>query len=127
MVVLAALIGLPEAVRAQDAAGPSGTWKWSMRVPGQRKNSNMTLKLKVKGQKLTGTIQIGREKVTSIEKGLIAAKGIIVFWARRSTKDRSVTVRYSGRVVGNAINGTIQFGKGGAKTRAIRWIAKRVK
>ena len=65
--LLVGLIGLAGAT-ADDKAGPTGTWKWTVERNGQTRE--VTLKLKADGGKLTGTVTTGKDNTeTKIEDG----------------------------------------------------------
>lgn len=64
MALMIAVAGLAGLARADDKPNPTGTWKWSVERNGQ--TFDQTLKLKLEGDKLTGTLSRG-EMETKID------------------------------------------------------------
>ena len=66
--VLAALVS---GVQADDKNSPTGTWKWTPAAGGGGKGTprEMSLKLKLDGDKLTGSIPGRNNAETNIEEG----------------------------------------------------------
>src|SRR4051812_42690008 len=66
LVAMALVLGLVGAAAADDKAkaDPTGTWKWTVEFGGQQREQ--TLKLKLEGDKLTGSM-VGRNQETPIE------------------------------------------------------------
>src|SRR5262245_42020489 len=60
-----AFMGVTSLVRAEDKPNPTGTWKWSVTFNDQSRE--MTLKLKLEGDKLTGTMPGRNNQETAIE------------------------------------------------------------
>ena len=61
LIAAALVLGLVGLTAAQDKkADPTGTWKWETERNGQKRET--TLKLKLDGDKLTGTITAGRRE-----------------------------------------------------------------
>ena len=113
---------------AQDKkADASGTWSWS--TPGRdggepRKSS---LKLKVEGDKVTGTLSApgrgGQASDTAIESGKISGDEIS-FTITREFNNNKVVAKYSGKISGDSIKGKIETEREG-NTRSNDWEAKR--
>jgi hypothetical protein len=113
-------------VQAQDKkADPTGTWTWSR--PGRDGGPARvtTLKLKVDGDKVTGTVS-GREgtEPTKIENGKIKDDEIS-FAVTREFNGNSMTMKYNGKINGDAIKGKMETERDG-QTRSSPWEAKRV-
>ncbi len=113
-----AIVGL--AALAQAAENPTGTWKWTVKF-GQN-TREMTLKLKLDGDKLTGAM-LGREgKETPIEEASYK-DGEVSFKVVRERNGTKMTSTYTGKVSGDTITGKIQFGNNQSRD----WEAKRAK
>ena len=83
-----AFVGLPGLVRAEDRPNPTGTWKWSVTWGGQTRE--MTLTLKLDGDKLTGC-RVGRDgKETPIADGTYK-DGEFSFTITREREGRKMT------------------------------------
>jgi hypothetical protein len=121
VVTLAGSVG---ALRADDKANPTGTWKWT--VPGQGgQTREMTLKLKLDGDKLTGAM-VGRNgQETAIEDGQFK-DGEVSFKVTRERQGNKITTKYSGKVSGDAIKGKVEFDRMG-QAQSRDWEAKRAK
>jgi hypothetical protein len=115
--------GLAGVARADDKSGPSGTWKWSGPArPGGRARES-TLKLKVDGDKVTGTIST-RDGEVAIEDGTYK-NGEVSFKATiQGQGGQSMTRKFHGKVSGDEIKGKIEGSRGG---QSRDWIAKRAK
>jgi hypothetical protein len=119
--VVSGLSGLAGIAAAADA-NPTGTWKWS--VTRNEKTRESTLKLKLDGDKLTGTIS-GRNQDTAIENASFK-DGTVSFTVTREFNDQKFTTKYSGKLDGDIIKGTQETERNG-KTNSSAWEAKRVK
>ncbi|HLF92680.1 MAG TPA: hypothetical protein VJB14_04415 [Planctomycetota bacterium] len=106
------------AVAAQDAK-PEGTWKWSVERNGNKIET--TLKLKLEGDKLSGTIT-GRGGTESAIEEASFKDGTVSFSVSRDRNGQKVTTKYSGKLEGDAITGKIEGGQ-----QARDWKAERVK
>jgi len=99
------------------AADASGSWTWS--TPGRnggepRKN---TLKLKVDGDKVTGTVSSpgrggGQATDTAIESGKISGDEVS-FTVTREFNGNKFVAKYSGKISGDTIKGKIESERGG--------------
>ena len=116
----AALVGV---ARADDKANPTGTWKWTVKFNDQ--SVDMSLKLKMEGDKLTGTY-VGRDnKETPIEDATYK-DGELSFKVTRERNGQKFTVNYTGKVSGDTITGKTEFERDGQK-QSRDWEAKRAK
>ena len=113
---------------AAHAADASGTWTWSVpgRDGGEARKS--TLKLKVDGEKVTGTIaapgrQGAQAKDVEISDGKIKGDELS-FSVTREFNGNKMTMKYSGKVSGDSIKGKIESERDG-NTRSRDWEAKR--
>ena len=117
-------VGLVGATVAQDKADPTGTWKWEVTFKDQKREQ--TLKLKLEGTKLTGTMP-GRKdgQETKIEDGKFE-NGEVSFTVTRERGDQKFVSKYKGKLTGDTIKGTIESERGGESQKR-DWEAKRVK
>jgi hypothetical protein len=127
------LAGLTGAGLADDKkADPTGTWKWTTEFGGQKREQ--TLKLKLEGDKLTGTMPGARggkggkganAPDTKIEDASFK-DGEIRFTVTRERGGMKTLSKYSGKLTGDTIKGTIESDRGG-ETQKREWEAKREK
>jgi hypothetical protein len=101
------------------AEDPNGTWKWSVERNGQKFET--TLKLKLEGDKLTGTIS-GRDGAESAVEEASYKDGEVKFSVTRERNGQKFTTKYSGKLSGDAITGKAETGE-----RSRDWKAERVK
>jgi hypothetical protein len=108
--------------RAEDKkSDPTGSWKWSFTTQnGQTRDT--TLKLKLEGDKLTGTIS-GRGGETAITEAKLKGEDIS-FEVTRENNGNKFTQKYTGKISGDAIKGKIEFERNG-QTQSRDWEAKR--
>jgi len=102
-------------------ADPNGTWKWS--ITGQNGQSReFSLKLKLDGDKLTGTIT-GRGGDTAIEEAKIKGEDIS-FQVTREFNGNKVVTKYNGKIAGDTIKGKSESQRDG-QPQSRDWEAKR--
>src|SRR4051812_5533976 len=104
---------------AQDGANsPTGTWKWTTEGKGGGGKRETTLKLKVDGTKVTGTISgFGKDaKDIDIEDGSFK-DGEVKFNVTRAFKDQKNTSKYTAKVTGDVMKGTVEGSFGGKDTK----------
>jgi hypothetical protein len=119
--VVVVLVGLVGAARAEDKANPTGTWKWTVTNGDQKRD--VTLKLKLDGDKLTGAV-IGRNnRETRIKDGTFK-DGDVAFKVTRERNGQKSTSKYNGKVSGDTIKGKIESERDG-KAESRDWEAKR--
>jgi hypothetical protein len=121
----AAALVLIFAGTALAADNPTGTWKWTtMGQGGQARET--TLKLKLEGDKLTGSVA-GRQggQDTAIEDATFK-DGEISFKITRERNGQKFTTKYSGKLSGDTIKGKSESERGG-QTQSRDWEAKRSK
>jgi hypothetical protein len=108
--------------RAEDKkSDPTGSWKWSFTTQnGQTRDT--TLKLKLEGDKLTGSIS-GRGGETDITEAKLQGENIS-FQVTREVNGNKFTQKYTGKISGDAIKGKIEFERNG-QTQSRDWEAKR--
>lgn len=102
------ILGLVGLAAAQDKkSDPSGTWKWETERNGQKRET--VLKLKLDGDKLTGTITAGRGKDQAsnvkIEDGKFK-DGEVTFTVTREFNEQKRVTKYAAKVDGDTLKGT---------------------
>ncbi len=107
-------------VRADEQADPSGTWKWE-RTFGDN-TVQFTLRLNLKGERVTGTYATSRAK-TEIKHGKVDGDELS-FQVDREFNDRKFTINFRGKVSEDAIKGNGEFSADG-NSREFDWEAKR--
>jgi len=121
---LAAVVALTAGISAQaqdKKADPTGTWKWSF--TGQNgQTRETTMKLKLDGDKLTGTIS-GRGGDTAIEDAKLTGDEVS-FKVTREFNGNKVTTKYNGKLSGDSIKGKTETERDG-QPRSRDWEAKR--
>jgi hypothetical protein len=117
--IVLAIVAMAGIARAED---PSGTWKWTMTAGNNTRE--VTLKLKLDGDKLTGSIS-GRNNDTEISDGTFK-DGDISFNVVRERNGNKMTTKYSGKVSGDSIKGKIESERNG-QANSRDWEAKREK
>jgi len=121
LAALAPALGLYAAETSKDL-DPTGTWKWTFETQsGQTIES--TLKLKLEGDKLTGSL-IGRGGTEVAIKNGKFTQNEISFTVVRERNGQQTTSKYSGKLAGNTIKGKIDTERDG-QTRSRDWEAKR--
>src|ERR1044072_8793360 len=112
-IVVLAFVGLVNPLRAAD--DPTGTWKWETNFGGKTREN--TLKLKLDGDKLTGTM-LGRDNQENpIENGSYK-DGKVSFTYTREFNNNKFTSKYNGEVKGDAITGKVETDFGGKQNRS---------
>ena len=116
------------AVARVEAADASGTWTWTTAGRDGGPGRVSTLKLKVDGEKVTGSISSpGRQgaepRQTEIEKGKLVGDELS-FAVTREFNGNKMTQKYHGKVSADAIKGKIEFDRQG-QTQSRDWEAKR--
>lgn len=126
--LVVALVAFVSGVQADDKNDPTGTWKWTPAAGGGgggKKGGTpreMTLKLKLDGDKLTGSMPGRGDAETKIEDGTFK-NGEISFKITRERNGNKTTTTYKGKVDGDKLTGTIDRGQG----EPAKWEAKRSK
>jgi hypothetical protein len=118
-----ALPGPQAPARAQVQADPTGTWRWTIAF-GER-TREVTLQLKLDGDKLTGALLGPRGREIPIQDPSYKG-GQVSFKVSRSRRGQTFTSTYTGKVSGDTITGKIESERGG-RTRSRDWEAKRIK
>lgn len=108
---------------AQAAEDPTGTWKWTVTFNDQTREQ--TLKLKLEGDQLTGSMLGRNNSETAIEEGTFKDNAVS-FKVTRERNGQKRTTKYTGTVSGDEIKGKTEFEREG-KTNSRDWTAKREK
>lgn len=130
-VALICMSGAAQFSLAQEAAkaDPNGTWKWTTERGGQKRES--TLKLKLEGDKLTGTLTTpgrdGAATETAIEEATFK-DGAVSFKITRMFQDNKFVSTYTGKIEGDVLKGEVERpGRQGGEPTKTPFEAKRVK
>lgn len=107
--------------QAQDKPNPTGTWKWTITFNDQTREQ--TLKLKLDGDKLTGTM-VGRDNEETPIEAASYKDGEVRFTVVRERDGQKFTSKYQGKVSGDTIKGTRESERDG-QTQSRDWEAKR--
>ena len=120
MAVLALLcfVGVLSAVE-----NPAGSWKSTIMLG--KKTQEVTIKLKLDGDKLTGTLGGQGNREAAISDGTFKDDKV-TFSVVREQKGEKLTQKYTGTVSGDSIKGKIETERGG-KSRSTDWTATREK
>jgi len=119
VICVLAVVGL---ARADDKPNPTGTWKYTVDVNGQ--TIEVTIKLKLEGDKLTGTASI-LDMETKIEDGKFK-DGEASFTVNREMNGAKFTVKYKGKIKGDTFSGKRELERDG-QTSTREFEAKRSK
>jgi hypothetical protein len=109
--------------RADDKPNPTGTWKWEVNFGGQPRE--VTLKLKLEDDKLTGAMVRQDGSETKIEDGKFK-QGEVSFMVTRERDGQKFVMKFSGKVSGDTITGKSEVERDG-QTQSREWKAKREK
>jgi hypothetical protein len=121
--LVVALAGTASPSRAGDKPDPTGTWKYTI-MTGNR-TVEVTLKLKLEGDKLTGAVVGGNKQETPIEDAKYK-DGEVSFKAAFGRDLTKVILKWSGKVSGDTFKGKTEVVYGGQpQPRDVE--AKRVK
>lgn len=107
---------------AVAAENPTGTWKWETNFGGKAREN--TLKLKLEGDKLTGSM-LGRDNQETAIENASFKDDKVSFEVTREFNNQKFTIKYHGTVKGDTITGKTEFMRDGAQSRD--WEAKRQK
>ena len=125
---LAVVLGLAVTVSAQEkpketpkeaqAVNVTGTWDMSVEAP--QGTMSLSATFKQDGEKLTGTqtSQMGETALEGSVKGDDIAFAIVF-----SMQGQEITITYAGKIDGDKMSGTIEFGSYGSST----WTAQKRK
>ena len=119
VVCLLVLAGL---ARAEEKPNPTGTWKYTAEVNGQ--SLDVTIKLKLDGDKLTGTVKTGNNE-TKIEDAKYK-DGEVSFTVKPEFNGNKITIKYKGTIKGDTFKGKRELEREG-QTNTREFEAKRSK
>ena len=126
MLAAAMVLVLGAVVRAEDPkpAGATGTWKWTTQGrDGQPRDT--VLKIKVDGEKVTGTITGFNNQEVEIKEGALK-DGALTFNTSVTRNEQTFTTKYSAKIDGDTIKGKSERERDGqVQTREFE--GKRVK
>lgn len=103
-------------------AGVAGTWRWSVQTPRGERQYVMTLRQRF--QKVMGTVSVDGRESPITNTRLVGNQ--LSFTVTREIGGQKVTMRFSGRVSGDTITGTVDI-QGGQFAGKRDWVAKRDK
>jgi len=118
-----AFMGMVGIVQAADKPDPTGTWKWSVTINDNKRD--VTLKLKLEGDKLTGTMPGRNNTETAIDDASFK-DGEVAFSVTRERNGQKFTTKYKGKLDGDTIKGKSESERDG-KAQSRDWEAKREK
>ena len=107
---------------AADSPNPTGTWKYTAEVNGQ--SIDVTIKLKLEGDKLTGTVS-ALDSENKIEDGTYK-DGQASFKVSREVNGNKFSIKYRGQFKGDTFKGKRELERDG-QTNTRDFEAKRVK
>ncbi|MEW6160096.1 MAG: hypothetical protein AB1813_21915 [Verrucomicrobiota bacterium] len=116
-------------VQAQEKkADPTGTWTWTTPGRGGNPDRKTTLKLKLDGEKLTGTLATprrdGQTRDLEIEKASLKGDEVSFTVTRQGNNNNTISQKYTGKISGDSIKGKMEFERNG-ETQSRDWEAKR--
>jgi hypothetical protein len=121
--LLFVIAGFTATTRAADKPDPTGTWKWS--VTRNNQTFDQTLKLKLDGDKLSGTMVGQNNQETAIDDATFK-DGEVAFSVTRERNNQKRTTKYKGKLDGDTIKGKAESERDGQKNER-DWEAKREK
>jgi hypothetical protein len=120
------VLGLLGTAQGQDAANPTGTWKWTQQGRGGAQGREVVLKLKLEGDKVTGSITGRNNEEIAIKEGTFK-DGTVTFKVTQTFNDNEFTRTYTGKLENaDTLKGKMSFEIQG-ETREQDWEAKRDK
>jgi hypothetical protein len=106
---------------ADEKIDPTGTWTWTA-TTRNGETRQATMKLKMEGDKLTGTVS-GRNADTAISDAKLKGNELS-FNVVRERNGNTFSQKYTGKIAGDTIKGKISFERDGETTDR-EWEAKR--
>lgn len=101
-------------------ADTAGIWRWA--VPISQGERQYTLNLHQRFQEIAGKVNVREREIPIDEPRLVGEQ--LSFAVRDEINGKKVVMRFSGRIRGDTINGSIEV-KGGPFEGNHKWIAKR--
>jgi uncharacterized protein (DUF2147 family) len=122
MATVICVLAVAGMVRAEDKPNPTGTWKYTAEVNGQ--SIDVTIKLKLDGDKLTGTVTV-LDMETKIEDSKYK-DGEVSFRVNREMNGNKFTTKYNRKIMGDTFKGKRELERDG-QTNTREFEAKRSK
>jgi hypothetical protein len=122
MAVLFTFVGAAVNAYAAEKPNPAGTWKLSIEVSGQ--GYEFTLKLKMDGNKLTGTMAGEDGKETPIQDAKFK-DGVLTYAVIHDENGQKIPVKATATISGDTMKGKAAFELDG-EAQNVPWEAKRV-
>jgi hypothetical protein len=122
MAAVVCLLVVAGMARAEDKPNPTGTWKYTAEVNGQ--SIDVTIKLKLEGDKLTGTVSV-LDTETKIEDSKYN-DGEVSFTVHPEVNGNKLTIKYRGKIKGDTFKGKRELERDG-ETNTREFEAKRSK
>ncbi len=110
------------AANGDKTANPTGTWKWTFEMQGGQ-TIDLSVKLKLEGDKLTGTF-IGRDGTETAIQEAQFKHDEVSFTVVRERDGQKMTFKYAGKLAGDTLTGKVETERDG-QTRSRDWLAKR--
>lgn len=120
-----ALLSFSVRLEAADI-NPSGTWKWTVSNPNNNQTRDLSVTLKLDGDKLTGTVPGAKGTEIQIENASFK-EGEVSFTVTRERNDQKVTTKFVGKVEGDTITGKTENTRPNGQIQSRDWVAKREK
>ena len=120
MAAVVCILAVAGLARADDKPNPTGTWKYPTEVNGQ--SIEVTIKLKLEGDKLTGTVT-AFDQESKIEDSKYK-DGEVSFNVNREVNGNKFTIKYKGKIQGDTFKGTRELERDG-QTNTREFEAKR--
>jgi hypothetical protein len=109
---------------AAYAGDPTGIWQWTNKGHGDHV-MKAALKLELKDGQLTGSLSSHRSETAIADASF--KDDVVAFTVTREFHDQTVTIKYSGKLDGDTITGTIESpGRDGGAPMTHDWTATRV-
>jgi hypothetical protein len=122
--VVVAVATFAGSARADDKPNPTGAWKWTI-TTNNGQTRDVTLKLKLDGEKLTGTISGRMNKDMDIDEPTFK-DGEVSFKVTRDRMGTKTTTTYKAKLDGDTLKGKTEVDRDG-KPESKDWEAKRSK
>jgi hypothetical protein len=122
MTAVVCLLAVAGMARAEEKPNPTGAWKYTVEVNGQ--SIDVTIKLKLDGDKLTGTVSV-LDTETKIEDSKYN-DGAVSFTVHPEFNGNKFTIKYRGQIKGDTFKGKRELERDG-ETNTREFEAKRSK
>ena len=121
--LVVAFAGLAGVAQAEDKPNPTGTWKWTVTVRDQKRET--TLKLKLEGDKVTG-VMVRKAGDLKVEDGIFKDGAISFRVPGKTPGGQRMVHMYQGKLAGDTIKGSATIVLPDQSVSG-DWEAKRVK